>query len=253
MTELGTCNLAEYVVNAFNKEEDGVSVEDAQRISFQLLVGLAELHMIKYAHRDVKPGNIILVGERNTAKLIDLGSFKYLDDVKTGDPITLLCTRDYAGPEILRLDCSLTMQRSYGVRIDSWSWAATFVHMATGDTPWSAVVSKPSASAEQRLGALERRDVREVLGEYPRPLGGTIGGWLGEEGLDVLVGAAQWHLADRKTAAELLKHPWYKQLRQELVGRVEGMQMVPLAGAAKLSPNAPVSCMVKEWKELGLV
>ena len=251
MTERGTDSLAGFIKLACTRNIGGLSVAEVQRISFEMLVGLADLHILNYAHRDVKPGNIILVGKANTAKLIDLGAFKNLEDVKTGKPLTLMCTRDYAPPELMRLDRMHSVRRAYGVKIDSWSWGATVVFMLTNQPPWVAL--KPNAVAEHRLHELEGKDIQEVLMEYPKLGGGTIGAWLGTEGLEVLVGALQWDLKDRLAAADLLKKPWYKELRKQLAQRVAAAQILALPGDVVLSETAPCSQLVREWKENGYV
>ena len=253
MTERGTDSLAGFINFASMHSEDVLSIAEVQRISFEVLVGLAELHILNYAHRDVKPGNIILVGKGKTAKLIDLGAFKNLEDVKTGKPMTLMCTRDYAPPELMRLDRIYTVRQAYRVLIDSWSWGATVVFMLTNQPPWVAVATDPNAVAEERLHALHGKDIGQVLLGYPKLGGGTIGAWLGEEGLEVLVGALQWDLKDRLAAADLLKKPWYKELRKLLAQRVAAAQILALPGDEILSGTAPCSQLVREWKEKGLV
>ena len=260
MTELGTCSLAMYVETMFTDHPDqGLKVSEVQRISFELLVGSAELHIVGYAHRDLKPGNAIVVGASNTAKLIDFGSFKCVGDFQTGQPITMLATHDYAAPELLAQQYMVRMRQAYGVKIDSWSWGATVLFMATNMAPWSECLAGVAAGtgAEKRIAVLEQtvrsKGMRAVLESYQRPCGDSVGQWLGAEGLDVLVKALEWDLKDRLTAAELLKQPWFKQLRQQLVRRVELLQANPLAGAAQLSLNAAPSQLVKTWKEEGLV
>jgi serine/threonine protein kinase len=259
MTELGTCSLAEYVEYVFmNFPDQGLNVSEVQRISFELLVGSAELHIAGYAHRDLKPCNAIMVGASNTVKLIDFGSFKCVGDFQTGQPITMLATHDYAAPELLTQQYMMTMRQEYGVKIDSWSWGATVLFMATNMAPWSECSRIAAATgSEKRIEVLEQtvrsKGMRAVLEGYYRPSGDFVGQWLGPEGMDVLVKALEWDLKDRLTAAELLKQPWFEQLRQQLVRQVELLQANSLAGAARLSLDAAPSQLVKSWKEEGLV
>jgi serine/threonine protein kinase len=252
MTERGTDNLAGFVQEALKASDYGLSAAEVQRISFEMLVGLSELHILNCAHRDIKPGNVIMVGKTNTAKLIDLGAYKNLGEVKTGNAITLLCTRDYAPPELMRVDSMYSVRHTYGSKIDSWSWAATVVFMLTKRVPWVPLVPDNS-SAGDRLQALQGKDIRKVLMDYPKLGGGTIGTWLGEEGLEVLVGALQWDLKDRLTAAQLLKAPWYKEHRMQLARRVAAEHIMAPPGDKVLSYTAPCSQLVREWKEEGLV
>ena len=256
MMELGECTLEKYARLAWAPGAPGLSVAELQRIAFDLLVGLEELHICHYAHRDCKPGNAIMVGPKRTTKLIDFGSFKYLDDVQTGKPVTMIATFDYAPPELLIQTYMKTMRQSHGVKIDSWSWGATFLFMATNKAPWAHLMEGVMGGRAKRLEVLERK-VREkgmeaVLADYPRPRkGGPLGEWLGKEGMEVLVGALQWDLENRCTSAELLKHTWFKQHRQKLAQQVEALQAFP--GPKQLRPDAAPSLLVKSWKEEGLV
>ncbi|WP_020468203.1 serine/threonine protein kinase [Zavarzinella formosa] len=58
-------------------DDDGpMPVGVAARLALDIARGLQELHHLKYVHRDVKPGNIIL-DDDGRAKLADLGVAKY--------------------------------------------------------------------------------------------------------------------------------------------------------------------------------
>lgn len=82
---------------------------------------LAFMHSHGFIHRDVKPQNIVRVG--NTLKLIDFGLTRKGD--ASGAPITgYMCSRFYRPPELLRasVDYDLVV---YDGRVDIWSLALT--------------------------------------------------------------------------------------------------------------------------------
>ena len=262
MMELGECTLDKYTTpwSLPGPTGDELSVAEVQRIGFELLVGLEEMHICKYAHGDCKPGNIIMVGAKRTAKLIDFGTSKSLDDFQTGDPLTIMCTYGYAPPEVYSTQENMTMRQVSGVMIDSWSWGATILNMTTHQAPWAHLMTglpswPPLISRTKRLEVLEsvvrQKGIEAVLADYPRPRGGTLGEWLGEEALDALVGALRWDLKERCTSAELLKFPWFKQHRQKLAQKVEALQAIPWPN--QLRPDAAPSLLVKSWREEGLV
>jgi glycogen synthase kinase 3 beta len=66
---------------------------------YQVFRGLAYLHHLGFAHRDVKLRNILFNSQTGVTKLCDLGSAKLIAGGQT--TVTYTCTRRYRAPELL--------------------------------------------------------------------------------------------------------------------------------------------------------
>jgi serine/threonine protein kinase len=242
--EQGNRDLLTHVIGTTCYRSPGLGIPQLQRISFEILMGLAELHILQFVHRDLKPANVILTGSCNTAKLIDLGSFKDVTMMKTGEWLSGVCTRDYAGPEQLKPELGVAVTTAGAYKMDSWSFGATMLFMATGRGPFGEFPEMTS-TMEERLAALESSDIATLLEDY-KPLGSSskLGERLPEEAMEVLKGALRWHWSDRLSAGELLRLEWYRQLRGELVQQVKRQQV---------KEGAPIKQLVEGWVAAGLV
>lgn len=78
--------------------EHGLSIYDAIDITKQICEGIHYLHSVKIAHRDIKPGNVMING--NNCKIIDLGSAIKLDDNDFSARINSVKTLYYAPYEV---------------------------------------------------------------------------------------------------------------------------------------------------------
>lgn len=77
--DLGTeiCIVSEYIegetlMDFFEQNAGTLSPEDAHHITIELLKGLNEIHFLGYAHRDIKPDNIMITKDKKI-KYIDFG------------------------------------------------------------------------------------------------------------------------------------------------------------------------------------
>jgi glycogen synthase kinase 3 beta len=81
--------------------------------SYQLLAGLAHVHSLGIAHRDIKTDNCLVDPPRGRLKIIDFGTAKHVD---SGVPnASYVASRIYRAPELL-LNSTL-----YGAKIDIWA------------------------------------------------------------------------------------------------------------------------------------
>ncbi|MEX0818427.1 MAG: protein kinase [Pirellulaceae bacterium] len=119
---------------------DYIQVADFSR---QTASGLAHAHESGLIHRDIKPANL-LVDERGTVKILDLGLARFFDDgldasLTTTHNESILGTADYLSPE-QALD-----SHNVDTRTDIYSLGCTCYYMLTGHPPF------PDGSVAQRL------------------------------------------------------------------------------------------------------
>ena len=104
---------------------------DAVRLISQVCEGLHRAHKQGLIHRDVKPDNILVTWDTDTAKLTDLGLVKDMEAetnlTRTGRG---LGTPHYMAPEQFR------NAKNANVRCDVYSLAATLYTLVTGATPF---------------------------------------------------------------------------------------------------------------------
>src|SRR5262249_44271560 len=120
--------------------------DEAVRLVYQALLGLQHIHERGMIHRDLKPGNLMLVGgapattRAATVKVMDIGLGKALFD--EGEPAaaggqveltnegTLLGTPDYMAPEQAR------SVQSADIRADVYALGCTLYHALAGQVPF---------------------------------------------------------------------------------------------------------------------
>jgi serine/threonine protein kinase len=116
--------------------------DEAVRLAHQTLLALQEMHALGLIHRDVKPGNLMLIGGRRestlecTVKLLDIGTGRALFDEEEGNTeLTnegdLLGTPEYMAPEQAR------DPRSADIRADIYSVGCVLYHALAGCPPFT--------------------------------------------------------------------------------------------------------------------
>lgn len=123
----------------------------------QAAEGLSAAHRAGMVHRDIKPGNV-LVDEKGTVKLLDLGLARFFDD-KEENSLTIqhdekvLGTADYLAPE-QALD-----SHTVDVRADIYSLGCTLYFLLTGHPPY------PDGTMAQRLMAHQTKQPKPIVEE----------------------------------------------------------------------------------------
>tara|TARA_B100000963_G_scaffold361569_1_gene397774 strand:- start:2661 stop:3497 length:837 start_codon:yes stop_codon:yes gene_type:complete len=98
-----------------------------QQVLEEIGQALYFMHSKGFRHRDVKPSNIVRVG--NTLKLIDFGLTRKGD--ASSEMSSYMITRWYRPPEMLRI-CEDFDKMHYDGRCDMWSLALTAYHIQNG-------------------------------------------------------------------------------------------------------------------------
>lgn len=119
-------NLIKRIIN-YNPNQKWMDENEARFFFHQLLIGVKYMHAKGYAHRDLKPDNILLTDRSSHPLLViaDLGLTKKLTLTNT------ICgTAGYAAPEIHQDDSH------YDDKIDLWSCGVILYAMLSGIMPF---------------------------------------------------------------------------------------------------------------------
>jgi len=116
------------------KERGSLSIERASRLLDQICAAVEYAHSKNVIHRDLKPGNIMLVAdefEEETIRILDFGIAKVLD-ATLGINTQVAGTYYYTSPE------QLTRGAAIDRRADIYSLGVVLYQMLTGEKPFEA-------------------------------------------------------------------------------------------------------------------
>ncbi|YAL82857.1 protein kinase domain-containing protein [Dermacoccaceae bacterium W4C1] len=130
--------------------------------------GLAEalkaIHAAGVIHRDVKPGNVLMVGDDPT--LIDFGIAHVADDVRLTMTGLVMGTPGYLSPEVVE-------GSAVDEATDWWGWAATLAFAASGQSPFGRgpmpVILDRVTRGEPDLSGVDER-LRPLLASALSPI-----------------------------------------------------------------------------------
>jgi tRNA A-37 threonylcarbamoyl transferase component Bud32/tetratricopeptide (TPR) repeat protein len=135
-------------------------LEEALALFRELLEGLEAAHREGVIHRDVKPGNLILVGNgdgRRGLKIVDFGLARIDDDPTVTATGSILGTPEYMSPEQV-------LGRPLGPSSDLYSASLVLFEMLAGHVAFSG--STPLAVAQMQAQA-PRPDLAKELPSIP--------------------------------------------------------------------------------------
>ncbi|MFI7675437.1 protein kinase [Actinophytocola sp. NPDC049390] len=116
-------------LSAVLEERGTLTPSEAAEIGAQVAEAIAAAHAVGIAHRDIKPGNILLA-ENGTVKITDFGISRALDDGTVTTQTGMLAgTPAYLAPEIARGDESTRAS-------DVFSLGSTLYHAVEGRPPF---------------------------------------------------------------------------------------------------------------------
>ncbi|KAM7213475.1 kinase-like domain containing protein [Rhypophila decipiens] len=165
---------------------------DARDITAQIIEGLHIMHENDFVHRDLKPGNIMVVSRRPWfVKIADFGiSKRRLDDV-TSLRTLQRGTFGFAAPEIFGLGSGADLG-SYTSAVDMWSLGAVVHKILTGNPPF------------QGLSEV----FKYISGQAGFPMADLQKWGISENGQDFVSKLMAESPKDRLTAAGAAQHPW---------------------------------------------
>ena len=121
----------------FVKKNGPIHPPRLYNICSQILEALKHCHDLKIAHRDIKPGNI-LIDKNERLKLADFGLSQIIEKKKLVQNFS--GSRPYMPPEVLN-------RQAYDpFAADVWALGVTFFQISTGELPWN-----PDSPKEMRL------------------------------------------------------------------------------------------------------
>lgn len=169
---------------------------DARDITAQVLEGLQIMHNNDFVHRDLKPGNIMVVSKRPWfVKIADFGiSKRRLEDVTCLRTLQR-GTWGFAAPEIFGL-ASRTGTDTYTSAVDMWSLGAVVHSILTGAPPF------PGLSQVFKF----------MHGVTEFPVADLQGRGVSENGQDFISSLMRRDPQDRLTTAGAMKHTWMTML-----------------------------------------
>jgi len=109
----------------------GLRAEELRRLAIGLLLALADIHAVQVAHRDIKPGNIIITGDGDVV-VVDFGISRTTDELGAFDmtrAVVSVVTPRFAAPEQMVQGDTLTRA------VDVYAWGMVVAYAATGRYP----------------------------------------------------------------------------------------------------------------------
>mmetsp|Transcript_18778 Transcript_18778/g.26017 ORF Transcript_18778/g.26017 Transcript_18778/m.26017 type:complete len:329 (+) Transcript_18778:115-1101(+) len=197
-----------------------------QAFVYQILKGMAHLHMHGVLHRDMKPQNLLVDKASNIIKIADLGlgrAFSVPVKSYTHEIVTLW----YRAPEVL------LGGTHYSTPVDIWSIGCIFAEMAhrhplfPGDSELQQLlhIFKLLGTPDETIwpGVSQLRDWHEFPQWKPQSLAEAIPG-LNEDGIDLLQKMLVFNPAERIHAVEALNHPYFDTLDKSQYDRFDNFE-----------------------------
>ncbi len=134
-------------------------INDAVEIAAQMADGLASAHENGIAHRDVKPGNVV-VGSKGEVKILDFGLAKLAGPADLTQVGSTAGTAAYMAPEQVRGEFA-------DYRADIWSLGVVLYEMLTGQRPFGGAYAQAVSYA---ILNEEPKDIRAHRPEVSKSL-----------------------------------------------------------------------------------
>ncbi|KAI8652545.1 Protein kinase domain-containing protein [Fusarium keratoplasticum] len=175
---------------------------EARTITEQILQGIDFMHRSKFAHRDLKPKNILVQhkGPNWWVKISDFGCSKQSESTSLR---TIIGTEPYLAPELQNIfapsdesdledeeDLDSSEYPVYSLAIDIWALGAITFRIAAGQVPFPSPIGKRLSRYVAHGGKFPSNELLSI------------------ECRDFIVAAMSRSPRDRPSAAAALKNPW---------------------------------------------
>lgn len=218
---------------------------------WQLMKSLDHMHRKGIFHRDIKPENILIENSNDVSKglkLADLGSCR---GIYSKQPYTeYISTRWYRAPECLLTD------GYYGPEMDLWGAGCVFFEITSlyplfpGSNEVDQinrihkVLGTPSAEI---LNKFRSKGSSQISLDFPESKGMGIPQLIphaSADCIDLIVKLLKYDAAERISARETMRHPYFKECREQEARRAKTEGSVQEAGRS----SQPVRSGASEGK-----
>jgi eukaryotic-like serine/threonine-protein kinase len=135
-----------------------LEVSEVLRIGRQIAEGLAAAHACDLIHRDIKPGNILLEGGSQKAKITDFGLARAADDASISQSGVIAGTPMFMAPE-------QALGHPIDQRADLFSFGSVLYQMVSGRPPFRA---HSALAVLKRVAEEPPRPIPEIIPETPQ-------------------------------------------------------------------------------------
>ncbi|TFK30581.1 Pkinase-domain-containing protein [Coprinopsis marcescibilis] len=217
---------------------------EVKTLMIQLLSAVNHCHQNWILHRDLKTSNL-LMNNRGTIKVADFGlARRYGDPVGLGGLTQLVVTLWYRAPEIL------LGATKYSTAVDLWSVGCIFAELllkeplfqAKGEIEMISMIFKllgpPTKESWSNYTELPLAQTITIPPPQPNQFRSKFP-YLSTAGLDLLMSLLKYDPEKRITAAEALKHPYFKESPLPKHPDLFGSFPSAAAGEKRRKPDSP--------------
>ena len=197
-----------------------LSPEEQKTISFQILLGLANIHGVGIMHRDLKPQNLLVSYDTLEVKLCDFGSAKKSNANEKN--VAYICSRFYRAPELI------FGAEIYSDKIDCWSAGCIIAELLMGSPLFlSDSTTGHIIEIMKVLGTPSKKEILNMNDEYDSfsfplikvfPLAKLLKQAGADDDLvDLLKRILVYDPNERLSAREALEHNYFKDVRTKFL------------------------------------
>jgi hypothetical protein len=203
------------------RKGEPLTLDETLRLGARIADGLGAAHALGMVHRDIKPGNLFLVGKQvDRAKILDFGLVRNPWQAITADGAGM-GTPDYMAPEQARCE------RNVGPQADLFGLGCVLFRCLTGHAPFRA---EHENAILAKIAMLERPPrVSESLPDVP-------------QAVDELVATLMAHEPSLRPADGLAAAEAIREVRAR-VGGAERARRAPKSPALTTSEQRPVAVL----------